>query len=110
MTVATRAIFGRGARAGQLRVAQASQLPAAPVNNSLRDILMGRDSSTFEQGRVKAELQAAEVRDQNNLKGNRVVGLIDAVAASLSRQIAAQSRLYCDGDLSSGFNSFTMNQ
>jgi hypothetical protein len=50
---------------------------------------MGRDSSIFEQRRVKADLKAAEVRDQNKLKGNRVVGLFDAVAASLSRQMAA---------------------
>jgi hypothetical protein len=89
MTVVTRAIFGRAAEASQLPAAEASQLPAAPANNSLRDILMGRDSSIFEQRRVKADLKAAEVRDQNKLKGNRVVGLFDAVAASLSRQMAA---------------------
>jgi len=53
MTVVTRAILGRVARAGKFRVAQASQPPAAPANNSLRDILMGRDSNTFELRRVK---------------------------------------------------------
>ena len=87
MTVVSRAIFGRGARAGQLRVAQASQLPVAPANNSLRDILMGRDSSIFEQRRVKADLKAAEVRDQNKLKGDRAF-----TAMAISRAASILSR------------------
>jgi len=59
----------------------------APANNSLRDILMGRDSSIFEQRRVKADLKAAEVRDQNKLKGDRAF-----TAMAISRAASIPSR------------------
>jgi hypothetical protein len=48
MMVVITAIFGRAAGASQLRAAQASQLPVAPASNSLRDILMVRESNIFE--------------------------------------------------------------
>ena len=45
MTFVIRAILGRAVEASHLRGARASQLPAAPANNSLRDIFMARHTS-----------------------------------------------------------------
>jgi hypothetical protein len=47
MIVVTMAILGRAVEASHLPGTRASQLPAAPANNSLRDIFMGQDTTIF---------------------------------------------------------------
>jgi hypothetical protein len=50
------ASFGRAVEASHLPGTRASQLPAAPANNSLRDIFMGQDTTIFNENASRVEL------------------------------------------------------
>ena len=99
MAVATIAIFGRGGEAGHLLAFKARQLPAAPTNSSLRDILMAGDCSTFEQPQAEAKFKSTA---EFILYSERI--------EPYKITLLGRWGPYCDGDLSSGFNSLTMNQ